>query len=292
VNKDKPVLLFRPRATADKSFYDGYDPGFILNKASLLMAACKHPNELKAFVAATEGNPDELDASVFQSFVSELHFSVLHQFEVLFALMLAEFQPLPHWVYLTEYQTRDIKKKAQGYLDHDYDLVSAGVCHNQFDLIARAVYPGVVPMTDIEPNLRDSIADIGWLIEAGAKRYLSSPEYNAYKHGLRVIPGAMTLMVGLGAERSDFTPVISMASKITYLEREVLEEGVGYTEVTKEVSADDAYQWVLAMASVAEAITAIRLARLRRVPVQLRTFAIDREGLTMLRPVANFRMSL
>jgi hypothetical protein len=292
MKKAKPLLLFRPHLQADERFYDGYDPKFISNKAWLLFHACEHPEALKTFVSAVGGKPDDVDTEILQSLVAELHFAVLHQFEVLFALMLGQFQPLPHWVFLTEYKTAEIVKKAQSYVSGEYRAASNDLCSTQAEFVSGSVYPGVNPPGELEPALSKSIDDIGWLIEEGAKRYLSSPEYNAYKHGLRVLPGAMTLMVRLREKNSEFAPVMSMSSSITYLEREDVEDGRGYAEVTKEVKAADAFNWIFAMASIAEIIKTIRLARIRQTPVKISTMAIDRDGLTRLRPTSKFRVSL
>ena len=216
---------------------------------------------------------------------------MLHQFEALFALMLAQFQPLPHWIYLTEYKTDEIKKKAQLFADRDYGAVSNGSSDSQAGFVMHAVYPGVDPSTANQQTWNESVSDIGWLIEEGAKRYLANPEYNAYKHGLRVLPGSMTLMVGIGSGK-ELKPVMNMASSVTYLERETAEEGIGFAEVTKEVKAEDAYQWILAMSSLAEMIKNVRLAGFRQTPIQISTVKIDRIGLTRLKPVSTFRMSL
>jgi hypothetical protein len=238
------------------------------------------------------GNQGEVDTSVFQSYVAELHFSVLHQIEALFALILAQFQVLPHWVFLTEYKTQEIKSKAESYVAHDYAAVSNGLCSTQAEFVKAAVYPGVVPPPDQQEGWENCLSDIGWFIEEGAKRYLASPEYNAYKHGLRVLPGSMTLMVGIAPEPKEMTPVLSMASSVTYLEAENLDNGRGFAEVTKEVKADDAYHWMGAMVTLAEIIRDVRIAGLRQSSIRIQTVRFDRDALLGLKSVSKFTMSL
>ena len=291
MNAPKQLRLFRSHSDAELRFYDGYDPNFLASKGGILFLAAQHPDAFRDFVAAVGGNESEIDATVFHTFVSALHFSVLHQFEALFALLLAEFQDLPHWVFLTEYRTREIKTKAQAYIDHQYDLISAGVCSDRAEFITRSVYSGITVPEDMESSFRLSVNDIGWLIEEGAKRYLGSPEYNAYKHGLRVLPGAMTLKFGKPGMPPTNT-LFSMPHSVTFLEREELDDGYGYSEVTKEVNAEDSYQWLLALASIAEAVRDIRLAVLRRTAVSMTMFTFDRKKLIWLSPITKFRVSL
>jgi hypothetical protein len=291
MNKKK-ILLHRSRADADLRFYEGYDPRFLWNKGWLLFQACQHRDALQAFAKSVGGDEQEADTSVFQSYVAELHFSVLHQFEALFALMLAQFQPLPHWIFLTEYRTQEIKSKAESYVARDYRSASNGSCSTQKEFVGGAVYPGVVPPPDHQEGWGRCLSDIGWLIEEGAQRYLAGKEYNAYKHGLRVLPGSMTLMVGIGPEPKNMAPVLSMASSISYLEEEEPDSVRRFAEVTKEVKAEDAYHWMGAMMTIAEILRDVRLAGLRNSSIQIQTVTIDREGLSRLKPISKFRMSL
>jgi hypothetical protein len=288
----KPLLPFRSFFDAEERFYDGYDPNFLLSKGAILFLAAQHPDAFRASVAATGGNQNALDEKLFHNLVAELHFSVLHQFEALFALLLAGFQDLPHWVFLTEYRPGEIKTKAQAYLDHQYQAISGGVCEERNGFIIRSVYPGIAVPSGMESTFRDSVNDIGWLVEEAAKRYLCSPEYNAYKHGLRVLPGAATLKFGRVSGAPPTNTLFSMPHSVTFLQREDVENGRGYAEVTKEISAEDSYQWLQAMASIAGAVRDIRLAGLRQSDVNVPMFTFDRKRLIQLRPITKFRMSL
>jgi hypothetical protein len=49
-----------------------------------------------------------------------LYFAAVHEFEAFLALLLAVFQPMPHWLYLTKgYQPGEMPKKAEKLLAGD-----------------------------------------------------------------------------------------------------------------------------------------------------------------------------
>lgn len=125
-----------------------------------------------------------------QSFISQ----ELHQFESFFALLIAPYQPLPHWVYLTVYETRDIEAKVEALVGDDFATLTAGLIPDARSFVQSAIYSSFAP---IDPRSEESQAQWNltldnayWLIQLMAGRYLRGKDtYNGYKHGLRVISG-------------------------------------------------------------------------------------------------------
>lgn len=291
----KSYFLFRTRREADLRFYEGYDPNFLFRKADLLFFTYMRREEFKTFAESLNGPITDLTDAYFHGVAAELHCTALQQFESLFALMLAAFQPLPHWIYLTRYRTAEIKEKAAAYVAGDIDTASGGQCSSTDQFVSRAIYPGVQPPPTTDSHnesWRTSLADLNWFIIHMASHYLNSPEYNAYKHGLRVLPGSAKLLVDVSGGAKQFSPVLSMKHALSFLE--IKEDNGRYVtqEITKEINPEDAYQNMLVMATLLETIQKIRLAGLNGERVEVPLISIEQSGLARLRPVGRFAFPL
>jgi len=291
VKSVKPYALLRTPQQADVRFYEGYDAQFLFRKADLIYLVFSRRNEFRAFISSL-GCPEEgIDDAFLNGVAAELHCAALQQFEAVFALMLAAFQRLPHWIYLTSYRTAEIKEKAAALAAGDIDAASGRQCADKDAFIAESIYPGVTPPEGDESWGR-SLSDLSWFLTSMADQYLCSPEYNAYKHGLRVLPGSARLLVDISRGANEFRPVLSMKHSVTFLEIEERDNHYAAQEVTKEIDPEDAYQRILVMSSIAENIKNIRLAGLRRERTDVSTFSLDRQGLLRLRPVGRFAFPL
>ena len=142
--KKGQTLIFRNPGMINRRFYDGFDHKFLYRKAQTLMflvreqerfiemvkqAEQAHENStempllsqdiedkyferLRAEVYFTEMHQFEVTGRLASGGLprAEVYFTEMHQFEGFFALLLAVFQKLPHWLYLTLYETREIKQ--------------------------------------------------------------------------------------------------------------------------------------------------------------------------------------
>ena len=284
--KAKPYLLFRSHEQANIRFYEGYDPSFLFRKADLIYFAYSRRDEFLTFLNSANCSTEGFNDAYFHGIAAELHCSSFQQFESLFALMLAAFQPLPHWIYLTRYTTREIKTKVEAFVTGDIVGATQGVCKSADDFIQNSVYPGVSEPHDQSGSWRTSIADLRWTLERLAA------EYNAYKHGLRVLPGSAQLLVDISAGANNFHPVLSMQHALSFLEISAKGDGYGVQEVTKEINAEYAYQNLYAMSTIAETIKNLRLAGLKHERVEVPTFTVDKNGICRLRPVGKFAFPL
>ncbi len=102
-------------------FYEGFDHKFLYRKAQTIMYLVNEQERFKEQVKqAEEANEDitsnylhsqDIDDKFFEGLRAEVYFTEMHQFESFFALLIAVFQKLPHWLYLTTYKTGEIKKQ-------------------------------------------------------------------------------------------------------------------------------------------------------------------------------------
>jgi hypothetical protein len=219
----KPFLLFRREEEAQLRFYGAYDPEYLYRKADIFHAIYKNRDEFGRFITAIGGtNDDQDEGRYFTGLAIEIYCSTFQQFEALFALLIAVFQTLPHWLFLTRYTTDEMLRKIEAFARGEITDLTGGACCSGREFIAKTVYLG----TEISDNTAYSrmLDDLSWFLTEMAGRYLAGRcEYNAYKHGLRVLPGdGVQLRVDVGRGSGDYRPVFTMGHSVSFLE---IEEG-------------------------------------------------------------------
>jgi hypothetical protein len=227
--KQKKQLEYAYAADPNKfnlRFYQRYDENFLYNKALTLAVVLANAERFKAQVAEYQDiDPNRVDDKFFESLQAELHFTEMHQFEGFFALLIAVFQEQPDWIYLTDYTTREMKDAIKLFIagrSHIKTLSNEKV-ETEREFISNAVYDSYMPQGEEQNDSWNANLDnIAWLIRHMAERYIAGSEYNAYKHGLRVMTGQSSF--GLRLENPPGTPVgplrILSSSKdsLSYLE--------------------------------------------------------------------------
>ena len=189
--KKKPYVYQTDAAVLNRAFYEAFDSTFLAHKAEPLWLVAREREAFTQLVSSVEQRDAQLTDSFFAGLRAEIHFTEIHQMEVLFALLLAAFQDLPHRVYLTDYQTRDIVAAVKLFTRGSVSAVTDGRVKSGQDFVQWAVYTGyaVVDEGDDESERRwaANLENVTWLLLRFGGKYLDSlPEYNAYKHGLRV----------------------------------------------------------------------------------------------------------
>jgi hypothetical protein len=86
-------------------------------------------------------------------------------------------------------------------------------------------------------------------------------EYNAYKHGLRVVSGSAALGVSVSPSSSRMLSVMSLKHSMTYLELSERPEGYVGSRVTKEISPEYSFELIQCMAGVLITAKETRVAR-------------------------------
>ncbi len=177
--------MFKNISEFNKQFYEGYDEDFLFNKAQLCYLASHNSEDFTDFLGKM-GNSDKLEEKFYESLRAEVYFTEFHLFESFFALMLAIFQSEPHWIYLTAYQTKEIKEKIEHFLKDNISKITNGKLKTSDEFILASIYSNYGIDNDTEGKWKENIDNIIWMIKKLGRRYLNAKEYNAYKHGLRI----------------------------------------------------------------------------------------------------------
>jgi hypothetical protein len=290
---DKPFLLLRPLSRAELAFYEGYDPDFIAKKAAVLFAAYKSSEAFTGFAESIGWSLDCNDASFFGALATELHCATFHQYEGMLALLLAEYQDRPDWVYLSSYGTKEIKAAARAIADGRFEEITHGVNQTAEQFVATAVYATWKPSETAASydSWKESLKSVALFIGSCADLYLKGTEYNAYKHGLRVVSGAAGLAVGSAPGSADFKSILAMRHSLSYLELEDTPEGYVAQEITLELSPEYSYEQIRVAAGVLATIREMRIARLKGKADSLNVFSIDHDRLASLKPVSSMSFS-
>src|SRR5215212_9716310 len=137
------TYFLRDAKDLNLQFYNSYDEAFLYRKAETLMLLVDDVEEYKSALLGADSK--DFDQKKFvETLNAEIHFTEFHQFEAFFAVLIAIFQDLPHWLYLTTYTSREIKEKVNAFLDRDLKIVSNGLVDNSNDFINSAVYAGFI----------------------------------------------------------------------------------------------------------------------------------------------------
>lgn len=263
MKKQKRYVLRASSKELNLRFYQSLDENFLFNKAGTLAFINENFADFKAF-AEQRGFDFENDEKRYLDVLrAEIYFAEIHQAEVLFALLTALFQPLPHWLYLTTYETDEIRVAVQRWIDKNILRLTNANLKTAREFVQHAVYTGFAP-TDSEKAAKwtTNLDNVVWLLDRIGRRYLDAPEYNAYKHGLRVMTGGAGLRIYPDGHPEMAQTVAASPDSFTFLEiRKENGDRVVY-ETTKLVSPLESYNHLFAMWRMARAIKVTRLARL------------------------------
>ncbi len=246
-------------------FYEAYDPAFLFNKALALHCITTDKDRFSNALSECEGAKPYLNDQYFGSLRAELHFLESHQFEAFFALMLAVFQDKPHWLYLTEYTNAQVKAAAQQFIDKEIVALTGGMLDNERAFAQWAFYYGQQPVDDALTDWwHRNLDNACWLVRRMATRYLTAPEYNAYKHGMRII--ARPSLWSLNDPEDPENPIIihqESEDSITYLDvRDIGEGGLTLREVTKQFNPAESFYYLEQMYYMLLVMTKVRHAKL------------------------------
>jgi hypothetical protein len=257
-------------------FYEGYDADFLFNKAATLLFVIAKGGpiveQIEAEAIAAGGG--KLSPKYLESLRAELFFTALHQCETFFALLIALYQPLPHWVYLTTYRNEEIKQGVEQILARQISKLTAGAVAKMRDFIKLSVYGDVMP-ADPERASRweENLDNAAWLVKRIGDFYLEYDHaYNSYKHGLRVM--TVPHWLGIAPENPDGTVqgpmriIQSSEDALTYLQKEPVREVDGAKEIpisesTRAFNPFEASFYLAKMNQMLQTIKATRLAALR-----------------------------
>lgn len=287
----KPPYLINDARDLDREFYSGYDERFLYYKVKALGAILDDPDLLNKLVSEDSG-PYEQER-IRQALSAEILFTECHQFEAFFAMLVASFQQLPHWIYLTKYKQGDIKKKATRFLEEDFATLSAGLASDRDSFLKVAIYNGIGARDEDQATWDETFENLWWVISRMAKKYVNTSEYNSYKHGLRIMAAEWTWAISSNPKDFSRAFVKKAPYSITHLRLDEKEQGTAVSVERKEFNPDESKVHVGIMSDILGNIKRIRLALLSGGPqVDITPFAgMDKEKLKKLATLNIFRES-
>lgn len=277
----------------DGDFYTGFDENFIYSKAITLYRICEEPE--KSGLQKNENDDFEgvSEKKYIEALAAEIYFSELLQFEAMFALLLAIYQNLPHWLYLTTYKTADIKEAASKFISGDFLSITNGVVATSEEFFTHSLYSGYGD-TDHKDSWSKSIENISFLTGRMAEKYIEAKEFNAYKHGLRMHTGE-TLLTIKDNKKPDH-PGFSWSSKnsIVFLETEKQSNGeIQVYRAIRHFNPEESINHILIMKQMLASIKNTRMARIQKKDrAELLDFSkLDMEEFKKLKVARKWRMN-
>jgi hypothetical protein len=284
---DPAMLQFR--------FYQGFDPDLLFNRARAIEFAL---SSTQAFADHWKSHPAwsaELEDKDLRALASDLHFLEVHQSEVMFAMLCAPFQSLPHWLYLTTYRNAELTTKIEDFKAGRWEKLTNGKIATGPKFVSQAVYTGVHSELSSRPEAwQENCDNVIWLLQRMASRHLDNrADNNAYKHGLRVLPEhQVSLTVAPDNKPSDKGAVFSYNQGLAFLSVDRDRDQVSL--LTKEINPNLSLNYLFIMRQIVANCRNTRLAALQKKDgCQIHTFlGIDREGITRATPASRFAITV
>lgn len=292
-----------------KRFYDGFNHKYLYRKAQTLMFLVNERERFTEMVKQAEETnkgdtnkylrSQDIDDKYFEGLRAEVYFTEMHQFESFFALLMAYFHDLPDWLYLRTYTTDEIKTAIKYYVAGNISAATHGAISTKEQFIICAVYSEYYSDALKENNQwSESIDSIDWFIRRAGERYLEAAEYNAYKHGLRVLTGhsRLTLQLNDANGNPQGQGFILGDSEDSLFFPELEDKGEGgltAVEVTKHFNPKESFEHIEIMQFILDEVMRTRRARINSEPLEyLQTITIDRDELQALRKYFTFSLTV
>lgn len=276
---------------ADAAFYETYDSQFLTRKANLLFRLYQ---EASSSPQQSNDDASKNERDEYRTLLAtELHCTTFHQTEALIALLLAEYQDIPDWVYLTTYRSTEPKEAANAIID-GYIPIPGTSATNLRQLVKQSVYANWdLGKTKVAAAWEESVDSIMALLQIVSEQFVNGHEYNSYKHGLRVLLGTAGLAVGPNpAKLEDMHTVACLHHAMTFLQIEKHGTDYGAQLTTKEMKPEYSAEAIGCMGALLEAIRMYRLARAtKKLPKELSFPVFDTIRLDRSKPMTKFGMT-
>ncbi len=154
------------------------------------------------------------------------------------------------------------------------------------DFVQRGIYEGYEPEDKTDSKWQGTLDNLLWITYRIAKKYMDADEYNAYKHGVRMVSGESKMALGTrqGGISLENAIVIGMPFSITHFKFKKLQDGTGILSETKEFNPEESIIHVRIMTEIIGVIKQVRIASLKGadkvVPGPIA--AIDRDKIAAL----------
>jgi hypothetical protein len=294
LKKDRQFLTFQYATVleADADFYEAYDALFLVRKARLLYRVYEDSIASSSASRNGDASPARDEVELRTLLATELHCAAYHQTEALIALILAEYQDKPDWVYLTTYGNSEPKEAAKAMAKRVVTIPHT-TASNLRQLVKEGVYANWdLSKTEFAAVWDTSIQSIMALLEIVSEQFVDGHEYNSYKHGLRVVLGSAALGIAPDGTTHNVSTVAAMPHAMTFLQIEKLGKDYGAHTVTKEVKPEYSLEVIECMGSLLTTIKTFRLARTKgTLPSEVQLPMYDTVLLDRIKPMTKFGFS-
>lgn len=300
-SKQIPRLLFREGQELDRQFYQRYNPDTLYNKVlALVYVLMKQEAFTEQIITFEDLKAERPDDKYFESLRAEIYFSEIHLFEALFALLLAYYKDQSDWLYLTTYTTNEFKTAVRAFLSGNIEAITNKQATSSRDFARQALYRGSVSTDEDMANKWDENLDnVCWLLQQWAERYIEGVEYNAYKHGLRVVTGSTLFTINLnnqfGSPQGPTFVIGASEDSLSFLELKEEQGRPTVYETTKHFNPRESFLNIDAMHLMLRTIKNTRLAALENNgehPTLYTFFKLDKKLIMELRTRFTFRRSI
>ncbi len=266
-------------AELNRTFYQAYDENFLYSKALALTYIAYELGEqqehFKQQVEKMVGTHEDINDKFFESLRAEIYFTAIHQFECLFSLLMALYQPdLPHWFYLSEYKPGEMRDAAELFVNREIGQLT-GFKMSKRQFVSHAIYSQFTLTEITEERWNENLDNISWLLDRIAMQYIAASEYqageyNAYKHGLRVMTGP-SVISGQMMSQFENSPVgrnfliaaSTDAFRFLQMEKDEQQNGKIVHHVVKHFNPRESFYFICKLRQMLEMVKRTRLAHLR-----------------------------
>lgn len=199
--------------TYDKLLFTSFQHSYIFEKATLLKGIIDNHVPVFDIVQGNDGVQFSNYEAIRAHLKAEIHFSMFHALESIFALIFALIkQPDNVWVWLTNYKFPKFNEMVAKVAEADISVASE---MDEFETIKFLFFKNCPDEFVEQTQVREAIQTISKILILCANEMLDKDEYNSYKHGLRLISGDLRL--NLVNEKEGIEKIVDIVPGFVYL---------------------------------------------------------------------------
>lgn len=206
----EPAIIDR-----DKLLFTSYQHDFILRKVAVLKSIIDNQASVIDIFQGTDGLEFKDEDALISGLKTEIHFSKYHALESMFAMAFALIkQPDDVWVWLTTYKFPEFGRMINDVAKSDISAISE---KDELETI-RILFFKNCPNEFVEQEeTKEMMHKLSQILTLCADELNDKDAYNSYKHGLRLVTGA--LRFNLVNEKEKINNVIGEGPGLVYLDR-------------------------------------------------------------------------
>lgn len=175
----------------DKLLITSYQHSYIFEKVALIKGIIDNHVSIMDIIQGNEGVQFRNHEAVTSHLKAEIHFSMFHALESMFAMIFALIeQPNNVWEWLSTYKFNRFNKMIAEVADSNISVISE---KNEFETIEFLFFKNCPKEFVKQVQTKNAIQNISKILNLCANEMIDKSEYNSYKHGLRIISGDLRL---------------------------------------------------------------------------------------------------